>query len=64
MPVNFTDLNVTNHYELKIDPIDHTYSRGLTLLLFFKNVGLRDIKNSEIKTIGDKDDCNPHAFLP
>ena len=54
-----------NHCELKnrwgLNPINHTFSPGL---LFFRTLQCsRKVHSTEIKTIGDKYNCDPYAFL-
>ena len=49
---------INNNYKLKID---HTF---LMDLHFLWNGAIPHRKFTEIKTLGNKNDCNPHACLP
>ena len=80
LPVNFTRAHarthartharmharITNQYELQIlvkPNKQHNFSWTCRTFLERCNTSSK-VHSTEIKTIGNKNDCNPHAFLP
>ena len=58
--------SITNRYKLKID-WDNTHRPHLfswTYIFLECRDTSSNVHSTEIKTIGDKNDCIPHAFLP
>ena len=58
--------SITNRYKLKID-WDNTHRPHLfswTYIFLECRDTSSNVHSTEIKTIGDKNDCTPHAFLP